>query len=81
VLALQRDEDPSPYCFAEIDFLRRHPAKWLPQLKEKTRKVFKAKIPNLCEPAISFYGAVIGLAANFCGGDLAHLKALYPNRG
>jgi len=80
VLALQRDEDPSSYCFAEIDFLRRHPAKWLPQLHEKTITIFQANIPNLCEPAISFYGAIIGLSANFCGGDLSHLKALYPNR-
>lgn len=80
VLALQRGEDPSPYCFAEIDFLGRHPAKWLPTLHQKTEKVSHAKIPNLCEPAVSFYCALIGLSANFCAGDLTHLRSLYPDR-
>jgi DMSO reductase family type II enzyme chaperone len=80
VLALQRAEDPSSYCFAEIDFLDRHPVKWLPQLHQRTEKVFHAKIPNLCEPAVSFYCSLIGLSANFCGGDLIHLRSLYPDR-
>ncbi|RJP74291.1 MAG: hypothetical protein C4532_02940 [Candidatus Abyssobacteria bacterium SURF_17] len=77
VLALQRNEDPTPYCRAEIDFLARHPAKWLPQLHKKTEKVFQAKIPNLCEPAVSFYCSLIGLSANVCEGDLAHLRKMY----
>lgn len=80
VLALQREEDPSPYCFAEMDFLKRHPAKWLPQLHEKTKGVPGLNIPGLCEPAVSFYGAIISLAANFCNADLARLKRLYPER-
>ena len=80
VLALQRGEDPSSYCFAEIDFLTRHPAKWLPQLREKTGSVFKAKIPGLCEPAVSFYGSLIGLSADFCRADVAHLEQSYPER-
>lgn len=78
VLALQRDEDPAPYCLAEIDFLKRHPARWLPQLHEKTENVSRqSNIPGLCKPAVSFYGAVIGFSANFCNADLAHLKRLY----
>ena len=81
VLALQREEDPAPYCFAEIDFLKRHPAKWLVQLSEKTEKVSsQTNIPDLCEPAISFYGALISLSANFCNADMAHLMSLYPSR-
>ena len=80
VLALQRDEDPAPYCLAEIDFLRRHPAKWLPQLLEKTERAPKLSIPDLCLPAISFYVALIDFAAKFCNADLAHLRGLYPNR-
>jgi DMSO reductase family type II enzyme chaperone len=80
VLALQRGEDPAPYCSAEIDFLKRHPAKWLPQLHKKTEDVFRAKIPNLCEPALSFYCSLLGLSANFCEADLAHLQRLYPDR-
>ncbi len=80
VLALQRDEDPSPYCFAEIDFLDRHPTKWLPQLFQRTEKVFHAKIPKLCEPAVSFYWALIELSANFCAADLKYLRSLYPDR-
>ena len=80
VLALQRGEDPSPYCFAEIDFLGRHPAKWIPELHKKTEKVFTAKIPNLCEAAVSFYCSLIGLSASFCENDLKYLKALYPDR-
>lgn len=80
VLALQRDESPSPYCFAEIDFLGRHPARWLPELLKKTEKVSGAKIPNLCEPAMSFYRSLIGLSARFCEADLNHLKTLYPSR-
>lgn len=80
VLALQRDEDPSPYCLAEIDFLRRHPAKWLPQLHEKTEKASQLNIPDICEPAISFYGALIGLSADFCTADLAHLRRLYAGK-
>jgi DMSO reductase family type II enzyme chaperone len=78
VLALQRDEDPAPYCLAEIDFLARHPAKWLAQLSKKTGKVStQTNIPNLCAPAISFYGAIISLAANFCKADMEHLRRLY----
>jgi len=80
VLALQRDEDPAPYCLAEIDFLRRHPARWLPQLLEKTQRAPQLNIPGLCVPAISFYGALIGFAANFCNADLAYLKHLYPDK-
>jgi DMSO reductase family type II enzyme chaperone len=80
VLALQRDEAPSPYCRAEIDFLRRHPVRWLPQLLEKTVKVSAAKIPNLCEPALAFYRSLIELTAHFCEGDLKHLTTLHPNR-
>ena len=80
VLALQRAEDPAPYCFAEIDFLHRHLAKWLPELHEKTEKVFQANIPKLCEPAVSFYCSIIGLSADFCTADLAHLRRLYPDR-
>jgi len=80
VLALQRDEEPAPYCFAEIDFLKRHPARWLPKLLEKTETLYKARIPNLCEPAVSFYHSIIGLSAGFCEGDLKHLKTLYPER-
>jgi DMSO reductase family type II enzyme chaperone len=80
VLALQRGEAPAPYCFAEIDFLSRHPAKWLPKLLEKTQKISNARIPNLCEPAVSFYRFLIGLSARFCEGDLKHLKTLYPVR-
>jgi hypothetical protein len=34
----------------------------------------QTNIPGLCEPAVSFYGAIIGFAANFCNADLAHLK-------
>ena len=80
VLALQREEDPAPYCLAERDFLARHPAKWLPQLHEKTGKVFKASIPSLCKPAVSFYSSLIGLSAAFCVGDLEHLRTLYPGK-
>jgi DMSO reductase family type II enzyme chaperone len=80
VLALQREEEPSPYCFAEIDFLTRHLAKWLPTLLGKTEKVFNAKIPNLCEPAVSFYRSLIGLSASFCKSDLEHLRTLFPDR-
>ncbi|MBI4832976.1 MAG: molecular chaperone TorD family protein [Candidatus Lindowbacteria bacterium] len=80
VLALQRGEDPLPYCSAETDFLARHLAKWLPQLHKRTEGVFRANIPKLCEPAVSFYCALIGLSSNFCQGDLGHLKALYPGR-
>jgi len=80
VLALQRAEDPAPYCFAETDFLNRHLARWLPLLREKTEKVFQAKIPNLCEPAVSFYCSIIGLSAHFCEADLLHLRRLYPDR-
>jgi DMSO reductase family type II enzyme chaperone len=80
VLALQRDEEPSPYCFAEIDFLSRHLAKWLPELLGKTEKVSNAKIPNLCEPAVAFYRSLIDLSARFCEGDLQHLGTLYPSR-
>ncbi len=80
VLALQRDEDPAPYCFAEIDFLGRHLAKWLPQLHEKTGKIHQLNIPDLCEPAISFYAAVIGLSADFCRADLEYLRGSYPDR-
>jgi len=80
VLALQREEDPAPYCFAEIDFLKRHPAKWLPQLHERTEKVGNTNIPNMCEPALAFYGSIISLSANFCQADLEHLKRLYPGR-
>ena len=80
VLALQRDEEPSPYCFAEIDFLNRHVAKWLPKLLEKTEKVSNANLPNLCEPALSFYRSLIGLSAHFCENDLKHLRTLYPDR-
>ena len=80
VLALQRDESPAPYCHAEIDFLGRHPARWLPQLREKAETVFGAKIPNLCEAAVSFYCSLIGLSASFCEGDLNHLRGLYPGR-
>jgi DMSO reductase family type II enzyme chaperone len=80
VLALQRNEDPSPYGFAEIDFLERHIVKWLPHLHKTTEKVFHAKIPKLCEPAVSFYWSVIGLTASFCEGDLKHLRLHYPDR-
>lgn len=80
VLALQRGEDPAPYCAAEIDFLSRHPAKWLPQLHKKTEAVFKANIPNLCEPAVSFYCSLVGLSANFCTADMAYLRGLYPGK-
>ncbi len=80
VLALQRNEDLSAYVFAEIDFLERHPATWLPQLHEKSEKIFSAKVPNLCEPAVSFYCGLVGLAANFCAGDLKHLEGLHPMR-
>jgi DMSO reductase family type II enzyme chaperone len=80
VLALQRNEDPSPYAFAEIDFLKRHPAKWLPQLHQKIQKVTSAKIPKMCEPAVVFYSGLIGLAAHFCEGDLQFLDRLYPDR-
>jgi DMSO reductase family type II enzyme chaperone len=80
VLALQRGEDPAPYCAAEMDFLSRHPAKWLPQLHKKTESVFKANIPNFCEPAASLYCSLIGLSANFCTRDLMHLKERYPDR-
>ncbi len=80
VLALQRGEDPSPYGFAEIDFLERHMVKWLPQLFKKTEKVFQAKIPKLCEPAVSFYSSLIGLTTSFCEGDLTHLALHYPDR-
>ena len=80
VLALQRNEDLSAYVFAEIDFLKRHPAKWLPQLHKKTEAVTSAKIPKLCEPAVQFYCGLIGLSANFCERDLEHLEKLYPGR-
>jgi DMSO reductase family type II enzyme chaperone len=80
VLALQRNEDPSAYAFAEIDFLDRHPAKWLPQLHKKAEKVTTASIPNLCVPAVDFYCGLVGLAANYCVADLKHLKGLYPGR-
>lgn len=81
VLALQRDEDPAPYCLAERDFLARHLAKWLPQLHEKTGKVFRSSnIPKLCKPAVSFYSSIIGLSAAFCTGDLEYLRSLYPGK-
>ena len=80
VLALQRNENPAPYCYAETDFLERHLAKWLPQLLEKTERVPQAGIPDLCEPAITFYAALIGLSANFCKADLAYLRSLYSER-
>jgi DMSO reductase family type II enzyme chaperone len=80
VLALQRDEDPEPYCLAEIDFLTRHPARWLPELLNRTKSVFKSNVPDFCEPAVSFYGSIISLSADFCVGDLTRLKSLYPDR-
>ena len=80
VLALQRDEDPAPYCFAEMDFLTRHLARWLPELHKKTKNIAKSDIPNFCEPAIAFYGSIIGLSADFCKGDLTRLTSLYPDR-
>jgi DMSO reductase family type II enzyme chaperone len=80
VLALQRDEDPAPYCLAEMDFLERHPARWLPRLLEKADGAPQLNIPDLCVPAISFYGALIDLSAKFCNADLAYLKGLYPDR-
>lgn len=80
VLALQRNEDPKPYAFAEIDFLKRHLTKWVPELHAKMEKITSAKIPNLCEPAVAFYCGLIGLTASFCAGDLKHLERLYPQR-
>ncbi|RJP26719.1 MAG: hypothetical protein C4520_00300 [Candidatus Abyssobacteria bacterium SURF_5] len=81
VIALQRNEDITPYVFAEIDFLKRHPARWLPELHRKAEKVLASrKVPNLCEAAVSFYCGVIGLAANVCAGDLQHLQRLHPDR-
>ena len=68
VAALGRGLDPGAYRRAEIDFLARHPTRWIPSLRAKVAE-------QQGEPP---FAALIGATDDFVRADLAYLRGLNP---
>lgn len=66
VAALERGLDPGAYRRAEIDFLARHPTRWLPAMRAKV-------IEQHAEPP---FAALVSATDDFLRADLAYLRGL-----
>lgn len=64
--ALERGLDPDAYRRAEIDFLARHPSRWLPRVRAKV-------VEERAEPP---FAALVCAAVDFVRADLAYLQSL-----
>lgn len=75
VVALQHDQDASPYRRAERDFLKRHLGKWLPMLVERLDEFMGKDYKKVNKTVLMFYRELIGLAEIFAGRDLEYVTA------
>jgi DMSO reductase family type II enzyme chaperone len=66
VSALQREQDRGPYLRAQRDFLRRHLARWVPQVRALAEK----------QGATPFFLGLVGLTEAFLLADLAYVVSL-----
>ena len=66
VTALQREQDRGPYLRAQRDFLRRHLARWVPQVRVLAEK----------QRATPFFLGLVGLTEAFLLADLAYVASL-----
>jgi DMSO reductase family type II enzyme chaperone len=66
VSALQREKDRGPYLRAQRDFLQRHLARWVPQVRALTEK----------QGAAPFFLGLVGLTEAFLLADLAYVASL-----
>ena len=66
VSALQRQQDRGPYLRAQRDFLQRHLARWVPQVRVLAEK----------QRALPFFLGLVGLTEAFLLADLAYVASL-----
>jgi len=66
VSALQREKDRAPYLRAQRDFLQRHLARWVPQVRVLAEK----------QRAAPFFLGLVGLTEVFLLADLAYVASL-----
>jgi DMSO reductase family type II enzyme chaperone len=66
VSALQREKDRGPYLRAQRDFLQRHLARWVPQVKVLAEK----------QRAFPFFLGLVGLTEAFLLADFAYVASL-----
>ena len=66
VTALQREKDRGPYLRAQRDFLQRHLARWVPQVRVLAEK----------QRAAPFFLGLVGLTEAFLLADLAYVASL-----
>jgi len=66
VAVLRKGQDRGPYLRAERDFLQRHPARWVPQMKAQAVQ----------HGAAPFFLGLVGLAEAFLLADLSYVASL-----
>ena len=66
VTAIQGGRDRGPYLRAERDFLQRHPARWVPQVRAQAEQ----------HEAAPFFLGLVGLAEAFLLADLSYASSL-----
>lgn len=75
VLAIDNDRDPSPYRRAQRDFLKRHPATWIPMLRARLDQLIEGNFEKLNGNVLLFYAGLIELAEEFTIRDLEYVTA------
>lgn len=75
VIALQHNQDPTPYLRAERDFLERHLAKFLTLLLERLDDFIAKGYGQVNQPVLKFYRTLLGFANAYAHRDLEHATA------
>jgi DMSO reductase family type II enzyme chaperone len=73
--AIQKERDPAPLRRAQIDFLERHPAKWVGLVADRIKEIEAGLKKDVNRDVVVFYRNVMEFTERFVQSDLDHLKS------
>lgn len=74
--AIQKGRSPAPLRHAQIDFIERHPAKWIGLIADRIKEIEAGLREGVNRDVVSFYRDLILLTDRFVKCDADHLQSL-----